>query len=205
MMKALHLTCHSVTHKRERWIWFPLSYEGVAQARGCLRHETVRGVERWHCTICYLEFCAGFNDAKRLLLSTINTNSDLSFTTIQKQTYRRKQLMDQSDDNSLTALLTERENRRKKIFLAVTGLWGSGKVSLLASKKFVVMSLQLATVRVFSLLVFKCQHFACKICLTFTGLMMRCETSFSLNKLWLIYLPPSLWPLTMINRHACKF
>jgi len=32
------------------------------------------------------------NDAKRQHLSTINTNSDLSFTTIQKQTYRRKQL-----------------------------------------------------------------------------------------------------------------
>ena len=28
----------------------------------------------------------------------------------------------------------------------------------------------------FSLLVFKCQHFACKICLTFTGLMMRWKT-----------------------------
>ena len=72
--------------------------EGVTQARGCLRHETGRGVERWHCTIYCLEFCAGFNDAKRQHLSTINTNSDLSSTTIQKQTYRRKQSMDQSDD-----------------------------------------------------------------------------------------------------------
>jgi len=36
-----------------------------------------------------------------------------------------------------------------QISLAVTGLWGSGKVSLLASKKFLVMSLQLATVPVF--------------------------------------------------------
>jgi len=37
--------------------------EGVTQARGCSRHETGRGVERWHCTICCLEFCAGFNYA----------------------------------------------------------------------------------------------------------------------------------------------
>ena len=85
--------------------------EGFTQARGCLRHETDRGVERWHCdcTIYCLVFCAGFNDAKWQHLLTINTNSDLSFTMIQKQTYRRKQLMDQSDDNSLPALLTKRE------------------------------------------------------------------------------------------------
>jgi len=31
------------------------------------------------------------------------------------------------------------------------------------------------------------------------------ETSFPVNKLWLIYLQPSLWPLTMKNRYACKF
>ena len=86
--------------------------EGVTQARGCLRHGTDRGVERWLCKIYCLEFCACFNGAKRQHLSTINTNSDLSFTTIQKQTYRRKQLMDQSDDNSLTTLLTEREQVR---------------------------------------------------------------------------------------------
>jgi len=72
----------SVTHKHELWIWFPLSYEGVIQARGCLRHETGRRVERWHCGIYCLEFCAGFNDAKRKHLSTITTNSNLSFTTI---------------------------------------------------------------------------------------------------------------------------
>jgi len=52
------------------------------------------------------------NDAKRQHLSTINTNSDLSFATIQQQTYRRKQLMDQADDNSLTALLTKRDPER---------------------------------------------------------------------------------------------
>ena len=54
----------------------------------------------------------GFNDAKRRDLSTINTNSDLSFSTIQQQTYSRKQLMDQSDDKSLTALLTKRDPER---------------------------------------------------------------------------------------------
>jgi len=43
---------------------------------------------------------------------TINTDSDLSFTTIQQQTYRRKQSMDQADDNSLTALLTKRAQVR---------------------------------------------------------------------------------------------
>ena len=36
----------------------------------------------------------------------------MSFTIIQQQTYRRKQLMDQADDNSLTALLTKREQVR---------------------------------------------------------------------------------------------
>ena len=86
--------------------------EGVTQARGCLRHETDRGFERWHCTIYCLEFCAGLNDAKRQHLSTINTNSDLSFTTIQQQTYRRKQSMGQADDNSLTALLAKRARVR---------------------------------------------------------------------------------------------
>ena len=86
--------------------------EGVIQARGCQRHETGRGVERWHCTIYCLEFCAGFNDAERQHLSTINTNSDLSFTTIQQQTYRRKQLMGQADDNLLTALLTKKRSSK---------------------------------------------------------------------------------------------
>ena len=42
-------------------------------------------------------------------LSTIKTDGDLSFTIIPQQTYRRKQPMDQPDDNSLTALLTKRE------------------------------------------------------------------------------------------------
>jgi len=108
MMKALHLTWHSATHKRERRIWFPLIYRHLMKA--LLRLAAVRdtkqaGELRGDTTIYCLEFCAGFNDAKRQHLSTINTNSDLSFTTIQQQTYRRKQLMDQADDNSLTALL----------------------------------------------------------------------------------------------------
>jgi len=81
-------------------------------SRSCLRHETDTGVESWQCTIYCLEFCAGFIESKRQHLSTINTNSDLSFTTMQKQTYRRKQLMDQSDGNSLTALLTKRDQVR---------------------------------------------------------------------------------------------
>jgi len=56
-------------------------------------------------------FCAGFNDAKRQHLLTINTNGDLSFTTIQQLTHRRKQLMYQGDDNSITALLTKRASK----------------------------------------------------------------------------------------------
>ena len=105
----------NVTHKHGLWIWFTLSY---AMMKSLLRlaavwdNETDRGFERWHCTIYCLEFCAGLNDAKRQHLSTINTNSDLSFTTIQQQTYRRKQSMGQADDNSLTALLAKRARVR---------------------------------------------------------------------------------------------
>jgi len=32
----------------------------------------------------------------------------------------------------------------------------------------------------------------------------KLETSFPVNKLWLIYLPPSLWPTFMKNRYSCK-
>ena len=39
--------------------------EGVTQARGCLRHETDTGFERWNCAIYCLEFWAGFSDANR--------------------------------------------------------------------------------------------------------------------------------------------
>ena len=31
------------------------------------------------------------------------------------------------------------------------------------------------------------------------------ETTFPFNKLWPIYLPPSLWPITVKNRYTCKF
>ena len=54
----------------------------------------------------------GFYDAKRQHLSTIKTDGDLSFTIIQQQTYRRKHLLDQPDDNSLTALRTKRAQVR---------------------------------------------------------------------------------------------
>jgi len=60
-----------------------------------------------------------------------------------------------------------------QIFLAMTGLWGSGNVSLLASKIFSNVVVTSHSSRVFLYLVFKCQHFACKIYLTFTRLMMR--------------------------------
>ena len=70
-----------------------------------------QGVEMWHCTLYCLEFCTVFYDAKRQHLSTIKTDSDLSFTIIQPQTYRRKQLMDQADDNSLTALLAKKRTQ----------------------------------------------------------------------------------------------
>ena len=111
------LTCLSLCNTQARTVnlihAILCDVEGDTQARGCQRHETGRGVERWHCTIYCLEFCAGFNDAKRQHLSTIKTNSDLSsFTKIQQQTYRRKQSMDQTDDNSLTALLTKRAEVR---------------------------------------------------------------------------------------------
>jgi len=89
-----------------------------------------------------------------------------------------------------------------QIFLAVTGLWGSGKVSLLASKKF--FSNVVAT-----------SHSSCVFLYLFSSANIspvrfvlhlqdwwcvgKRETSFPVNKLWLIYLPPSLWPLTMKN------
>jgi len=95
-----------------------------------------------------------------------------------------------------------------QIFLAVTGLWGSGKVSLLASKSF--FSNVVAT-----------SHSSCVFLYLFSSANIspirfvlhlqdwwgvgKRETSFTDKKLWLIYLLPSLWPLTMKNRYACKF
>ena len=100
---------HSVTHKHELWIWFTVPYAMMKALLRLARHETGRGVERWHCTLYCLEFCTVFfYDAKRQHLSTIKTDSDLSFTTKQQQIYCRKQLLDQADDNLRTELLTKR-------------------------------------------------------------------------------------------------
>ena len=114
MMKALLLTCHSVTHKRERWIWFPLSYAMKTLLRLAAVRDTKQAGELRGDTVHFIASSSALvlNGAKRQHLSTINTNSDLSFTNIQQQTYRRKQLMDQADDNSLTALLTKRDQVR---------------------------------------------------------------------------------------------
>ena len=111
------LTCwrvsHSVTHKHELWIWFTLSYAMIAMMKALLRLAAVRDTKQaGELRGDIVHFIASssalfFYDAKRQHLSTINTNSDLSFTTIQQQSYRRKQLMNQADDNSLTALLTK--------------------------------------------------------------------------------------------------
>jgi len=99
---------HSVTHKHELWIWFTLSY---AMMKSLLRLAAVRDTKQaGELRGDTAQFM--YNDAKRQHLSTINTNSDLSFTTIQQQPHRRKQLMDQADDNSLTALLTKRDQVR---------------------------------------------------------------------------------------------
>ena len=95
-----------------------------------------------------------------------------------------------------------------QILLAVTGLWGSGKVSLLASKIF--FSNVVATSH--SSCVFRYLFPRANISLVRFVLHLQdwwCdgkrETSFPINKLWLIYLPLSLWPLTMKNRYAFKF
>jgi len=93
------------------------------------------------------------------------------------------------------------------IFLAVTGWWGSGEVSLLASK---ILSNVVVT-----------SHSSCVFLYLFSSANIspvrfvlhlqdwwcvgKRETSFSVNKLWLIYLPPSLWPITMKNIEGiCK-
>jgi len=69
---------------------------------------------------------------------TINTDSDLSFMTIQQQTYRRKQLMDQADNNSLTALLTKRAQVRFcKIVNTCTERWAEKRIQRTAWKNAV--------------------------------------------------------------------
>ena len=110
------LTCwrvsHSVTHKHELWIWFTLSY---AMMKAFLRLAAVRDTkqagELRGDTVHFIASSSPlfFYDAKRQHLSTIKTDGDLSFTITQQQTYRRKQLMDQANDNSLTALLTKKD------------------------------------------------------------------------------------------------
>jgi len=87
------------------------------------------------------------------------------------------------------------------LFLAVTGLWGSGKVSLFASKilsdvvvtsqswcvfLYLFSSSNISSVR----FVWHLQDWWC---------VGKRETSFPVNKFWLIYLLPSLWPLTVIK------
>jgi len=90
-----------------------------------------------------------------------------------------------------------------QIFLALTSYWDSGNVSLLASKNF---SNVVAT-----------SHSSCFFLYLFSSANIspvrfvlhlqdwwcvgKRETSFPINKLWLIYLPPSLWPLTLKNRY----
>ena len=95
---------HSVTHKHELWIWFTLSY---AMMKALLRLAAVRDTKQaGELRGDTVHFIA--SSSKQQHLSTIKTDGDLSFTIIQQQTYRRKQLMDQADDNSLTALLTKK-------------------------------------------------------------------------------------------------
>jgi len=87
--------------------------EGVTQARGCLRHKTDRELRG--------DTAQSIASSSALVLMTQNGNIYRPLTQTatcllpryrSKQTYRRTQLMDQSDDNSLTALLTKREQVR---------------------------------------------------------------------------------------------
>ena len=83
--------------------------EGVTQALRLLETRNRQG--SWEVTLYTLlprVLHCFFYDPKRQHLSTIKTDGDLSFTIIQQQTYCRRQLMDQADDNSLTALLTKK-------------------------------------------------------------------------------------------------
>jgi len=86
-----------------------------------------------------------------------------------------------------------------QIFLAVTGLWGSGKVSLLASKKLfsnVVATGQSSCVFLYLFSSANISPVRFVLHLQDWWCVGKRETSFPINKLWLIYLPPSLWPLT---------
>jgi len=93
------------------------------------------------------------------------------------------------------------------IFLAVTGVWGSGKVSLLASKMFtnVVVTCHGSCVFLYLLPSANISPVSIVLHLQDWWCVGKRETSFPVNKLWLIYLLPCLWPITMKNRYACKF
>ena len=94
-----------------------------------------------------------------------------------------------------------------QIFSAVTGLWGSGKVSILASKTFSTVVVASHSLCVFLYLFPSANISPVRFVLHLQDwwCVGKRETSFPVNKLWLVYLPPSLWPLTVKNRYACKF
>jgi len=103
---------HSVTHKHELWIWFTLSYVMMkALLRLAAVRDTKQAGELRGDTVHFIA------SSSALVLMTQNCNiyrpltqtATLSFMTIQQQTYRRKQLRDQADDNLLTALLMKRD------------------------------------------------------------------------------------------------
>jgi len=62
----------------------------------------------WRVLLCNAQ-ARTVNLLQAIHLSTINTNSDLSFATIKKQTYRIKQSMDQSDDKLAHGTTDEKE------------------------------------------------------------------------------------------------
>jgi len=85
-----------------------------------------------------------------------------------------------------------------QIFLAMTGLWGSGNVSLLASKIFSNVVVTSHSSRVFLYLFSSANISPVRFILHLQDWWCgKRETSFPITKLWLIYLPPSLWPLKL--------
>ena len=90
------------------------------------------------------------------------------------------------------------DRSQTQIFLAVTGLWGSCKVSLLASKKFsnVVVTSNSSCVFLYLFSSVNISPVRFVLHLQDWWYVGKRETSFPVNKLWLIYLPPSMLPLT---------
>jgi len=84
------------------------------------------------------------------------------------------------------------------ISLAGTGLRGSGKVSLLASKIFSTVVVTTHSSCVFLYLYSSANISPVRFALHLQDwwCVGKRGTSFPINKLWLIYLPPSLWPIT---------